>query len=315
MESRSLSFLLVLVLVSFLMTGANPADKSKVGPEGVLVLDGSNVHNVGELNVHVGNWGLFGSWPGGGLPFSDAPSAEWPAGSRIEHLFASGLWVGAIKNGIPSVSTSVFESEFRPTPDPIDIIYRSAEGAIGGQRFPSADADDDGDGMVDEDWLNGHDDDLDGMIDEDFAAISDQMFSCWFADNTPVSIGIYPEHNPLDIMVRQESYQWMHPMFDDFVGIEFTITNIGNDVLEDVYVGLFADPDVGHRDTPGYWEDDASGFTQAALCTPLGPARFDMAYAYDADGDGGQVTSYLGVVLLGHTIDPFGIVAPPHVGI
>ncbi len=316
MGSRRLSFVLALVLVSFLMTGANPIDFSKgirSGPEGVLVVDGSNVHNVGELGVHVGNWGLFGSMPGSGMPFADAPSAEWPVGSRIEHLYAGGLWVGALKLGVPGVSTSIFASEFRPTADPVDIIYRSAEGALGGNRYPSVDADDDGDGMVDEDWLNGHDDDLDGMIDEDFAAISDQMFSCWFADNTPEAIAIYPDHNPLDIMVRQESYQWAHPMFDDFVGIEFTITNIGSVVLDDVFIAFFADPDIGHRDTPNYYADDASAFTHVAVCTPLGPTQFDMAYAYDVDGDGGQATSYLGVVLLGHTTDPFGVNAPLHV--
>ena len=36
------------------------------GPQRVLVLDGSNVHNVGELQMHVGNWGEFGSRPGSG---------------------------------------------------------------------------------------------------------------------------------------------------------------------------------------------------------------------------------------------------------
>jgi hypothetical protein len=136
-----------------------------------MVLDGSNVHNVGELHMHVGNWGIFGSRPGSAEVFSESPSAQWPAGSGVEYLFVAGLWVGALKNGVPAVSTAAFEREFRPTQDPIDIIYRTAEGARGGKRLPSPDADDDKDGSVDEDWLNGHDDDLDGLIDEDFAAI------------------------------------------------------------------------------------------------------------------------------------------------
>jgi hypothetical protein len=282
----------------------------------ILVLDGSNVHNVGDLRVHVGNWGLFGSYPGGAMPFSDAPSAEWPSGSGVEHLYGSGLWVGAIKSGIPAVSTSLFESEFRPTPDPVDIIYRTSEGALGGNRYPSPDVNDDGDAQVDEDWLNGHDDDLDGSIDEDFAAISDQMFSCWYADNTPEAIAIYPEHNPLGIMVRQESYQWNEPGYDDFVGIEYTITNIGTEVLEDVYVAFFADADIGRRTTPNYWEDDATGsFTVPLLCTMYGGVSLDFAYAYDADGDGGQATSYIGYAFLGHPTDPNGETAPATVGI
>ena len=222
----------------------SPPRRPVDGPSRVLVLDGSNVHDVGNLWMHVGNWGAFGSQPGSGNPFSFAPSAEWPGGSGVEHLFTAGLWVGALKNGVPAVSTAAFETEFRPTQDPIDIIYRSAKGAVGGNRLNHASgADDDGDGEYDEDWLDGHDNDNDGFVDEDFAAISDQMFSCWYTDNQPQSIQIFPAHNPLDIMVRQESYQWSDTRFDDFVGVEFTITNIGTKILQDVYVGILADSD------------------------------------------------------------------------
>ncbi len=49
------------------------------------------------------------------------------------------------------------------------------EGSIGGQRGFSANCDDDGDGAVDEDFLDGMDNDGDGLVDEDFAAISDAM--------------------------------------------------------------------------------------------------------------------------------------------
>lgn len=51
----------------------------------------------------------------------------------------------------------------------------AAEGAAGGQRGFSARADDDGDGLVDEDPLDGRDNDGDGRTDEDFAAVSDAM--------------------------------------------------------------------------------------------------------------------------------------------
>ena len=50
-------------------------------------------------------------------------------------------------------------------------------------------ADDDGDGRVDEDWLNGRDDDGDGRIDEDFAAFGKLMYSCWFRDDEPTARG------------------------------------------------------------------------------------------------------------------------------
>jgi hypothetical protein len=282
----------------------------------VLVVDGSNVHNVGELHMHIGNWGLFGSLPSANFPFSDAPSAEWPAGSGVEYLYSAGIWVGAIKSGVPHVTTSMWEYELRPTEDPVDIIYRSSEGALGGKRIPMPDADDDRDGTIDEDWLNGRDDDMDGRIDEDFAAISDQMFSYWCTDDQPVVLPIYPQHNPLPIMIRQESYQWEDDRFDDFVGVTFEITNIGNEVLEDIYIGFYIDGDVGSRNTPDYWEDDEHYFLDSRIeCTDLGPAEVQMAYWHDDDGDGGQAPGYMGVMVLDHLTDPTGQLAPEEVGI
>lgn len=290
--------------------------KANDGLQRVLVLDGSNVHNVGELHMHVGNWGGFGSLPGSANTFSFAPSAQWPAGSGVEYLFTAGLWIGALKSGVPAVSTAAFQTEFRPTQDPLEIIYRTAEGSKGGNRLPSPDVDDDRDGLIDEDWLNGRDDDLDGAIDEDYAAVSKQMFSCWYTDDQPIALQIFPEHNPLGLMVRQESYQWEEDRFDDFVGIEFRIQNIGNDVLEDLYIGFFADGDAGPRDRDNYWEDDVTGRAfLPVFCTDLGPVRIDIAFTADGDGDEGQTLGYFGLMFLGHTTDPTGEFAPQRVGI
>ncbi len=313
-------FLVILILVFFGTAdsrdlSAESQEKQLDGPSRVLVIDGSNVHDVGELLTHVGNWGIFGSMPSATLPFSFAPSAEWPAGSGVEHLYISGLWVGAIKNLLPAVSTAAFEFEFRPTDSLIDIIYRSIEGNAGGSRLPSATADDDGDGMIDEDWLDGHDNDMDGLIDEDYAAISDQMFSCWFTDDQPQMTQIYPEHNPLNIMVRQESYQWTDDSFDDFVGIRYFITNVGTEPLENVYLGFFADCDIGSRYMNQYWMDDAGSSYIETVPTDIGSAEVMMAYAYDEDGDGGATPSYFGVQLLGFTTDPLGVNAPSAVEI
>jgi hypothetical protein len=282
----------------------------------VMVVDGSNVHDAGELHMHIGNWGLFGSMPSANFPFSDAPSAEWPAGSGVEYLYSAGIWIGAIKSGVPAVTTSMWEYELRPTDDPVDIIYRSSEGVLGGKRVPMPDADDDRDGQIDEDWLNGRDDDMDGRVDEDFAAISDQMFSYWCTDDQPVVLPIYPQHNPLPIMIRQESYQWEDDRFDDFVGVTFLITNIGSEVLEDIYIGVYADGDVGSRNTPDYWEDDERSFLNSRIeCTDFGPAEVQMAYWYDDDGDGGEAPGYMGVMVLDHPTDPSGQLAPEEVGI
>jgi hypothetical protein len=300
---------------------APPESKSGGDARGVFVLDGSTVHNVGELQMHLGNWGLFGSLPGAGAPYSESPSAQWPAGSGTEYLYGAGLWVGAIKNGVPAVSTTVgftpseIVFEFDPGRDTRDVMYRAAEGSRGGARAPG-DADDDGDSTADEDAHNGYDDDGDGQIDEDFAAISNQMFSCRYADYYPETVRAFPQHNPLGLEVRQQSFQWEEDRYDDFVGIQFQITNAGLSTLEDVYVGFFADGDAGQRGTDRYWEDDATGRTFVPVeCTDLGPVSMDIAYVFDADGDAGLSPGYLGIMFLGHTVDPTGEFAPRRVGI
>ena len=310
--------LLVLPLLALFVLGStNPAEKKKRDrhhdPHQVLVLDGTPVHDVGELLLHASNWGELGSNPGVTSTFEFAPSAEWPANSGVEHLFAAGLWVGALKSGVPSVSTASFEREFRPTQDPIDVVYYAAEGAQGGSRLPSTTADDDDDGDIDEDRLDGHDNDGDSQIDEDFAAISNQMLSRVFRDDTPAAIAVYPNHNPMGLEVTQETYQWEDDDYDDFIGIKYVIENDGLNVLEDIYVGIFIDGDVGNRNTPNYFEDDAAGYVSQIHCTEFGPVRTQIAYFYDVDGDNGTATSYLGVMFIDHPIDPTGEFAPKRV--
>lgn len=286
--------------------------------ERVWVLDGTGVHNVGNLQMHVCNWGCFGSYPSSRWPTAEFPSAQWPANSGTEYLYIAGLWVGAKKGGIPVVSTSAYQIEMRPSTDELQTIYRAFEGMPNGARLPSP-ADDDKDGLEDEDWLNGEDDDFDGQIDEDFAAIGKQMFTCWFTDDEPTSVQVYPEHTPLGLKVRQESYQWEEELFYNFVGVEYKMTNYRTEIIEDIYIGFFADGDAGRRDREQYWMDDCTGLWEGIVCAQKGdrevPVRVSIAYFYDKDGDDGEATGYFGILFLGHDTDPLGDNAPRLVGL
>ncbi len=271
-----------------------------------LVLDGSSVHFAGNLQMNVTNFGFLGSLPKSNYPMADSPSAQWPAGSGVEYLYAAGIWVGAEMDGLPSVSTGYPESEFYPPEDPIDRIYRGSQGMKGGGDYPGQ-ADDDGDGLVNEDWLNGRDDDGDGLIDEDFAAIGGLMYSCWFTDDRPVAQMAWPEHVPLNLRVRQETYQWSEEAFNDFVGVRYVITSSGYRVLNNVYVGIYADLDAGPRDRPNYYKDDEIGTWEGIWCQPLVdgeyPVRLSVVYVYDNDGDGGKTPGYFGITVLGSRME------------
>lgn len=287
---------------------ARPATPEPAAPDKILVIDGSFVHDVGRLACNVTNWGLIGSHPGTTAPYAAAPSCRWPGPGAAEYLWSAGLWVGAISLGERLVTTGEYEHELRPTDDLRDTLYRSAMQAPGGHRYPEPLADDDGDGVEDEDPLDGFDDDGDGMIDEDFAAIGEQYFSCRYADTVPVP---YPGHTPLGLEVAQQTFQWSDPYLGDAFALDFTIRNIGEQTLTNVYAGFFADCDIGLRTVAGIGLDDLAGYFQGAWRAPSGAwVPLSIGYMRDDDGDQGMAPGYIGFLLLDHTTDPAGAAAP-----
>ena len=268
-------------------------------------------HDAGELLLHTSNLGFVGDW---GV-LEGEPSAEWPRASGYEHLYAASLWVGAIVGGDTLVTTAAHSLEFGPPEDdPVYTIYVSASGDPGGEPG----YDDDCDGLADEDRLDGIDNDGDTLIDEDYAAFSDEMFACVYFDTADVPYPVPDDpHVPLDIEVFEQSFAWSTPAIDDFVTLRYEITNIGTSTLEDVYVGFFADPDVGHgADESDNYLDDRVAYVDKEV--PEAPVhertRLRMAYCWDAPGGSdGDWDGYVGFVLLDHSTDPDGTAAPSSV--
>ena len=165
----------------------DPADT----PEALYAMRLPNLyhHNVGLLELMVTNVGIVGN------PFvRGVYGAGWRGG---EYLFAASLWIGAIApDNLAYVSTGAgytaerVEMELLPPLDPRYTIYESFEGMSGGERpgFSPSQGNDDGDEEIDEDFHNGLDDDGDGRIDEDYQAVSQQMFSCEYWDNSRETI-------------------------------------------------------------------------------------------------------------------------------
>jgi hypothetical protein len=283
------------------------------------------VHNVGNLWVNVTNLGIVGNpWP----ELSTDPSGQYPPGSGIEYLYGAGIWVGARigDDDTPYVSTALAGNgalEFRPSILPIDTIFESYEGFPGGNRFFNDDEDFDeyGRERIDEEFHDGKDNDGDGEIDEDFGAVSQQMFTCVYRDDTPEALNTYAEHVPMGIEVVQTSFAWGVPGSDNFIGVEYTITNDGRKDLNDVYLGFFCDGDAGPVSEDRYWTDDRAGYVR--VDTVLGSRRavcqerlvLKIGETHDGDTDGGTTKGWLGAMFMGHTTDPLGLKAPPTVGI
>jgi hypothetical protein len=162
---------------------------------------------------------------------------------------------------------------------------------------------------VNEDWLNGRDDDGDGRIDEDFAAFGNLMYSCGYSDTGAVAKRVWPEHAPLGLEVRQETFQWSEKQLYNFIGVHYSVRNIGDDILTSVYAGIYADLDAGPRNLGNYFRDDMIGTWEGIWCARVGessvPVRFSVVYVFDADGDGGRTPGYFGLVLLGSWMQTF----------
>jgi hypothetical protein len=93
------------------------------------------------------------------------PAARWRGGAGVD---AGAGWRPLLRSLWPL-------TEGRRQELPPAFTAQAREGDPGGRRGFSRQADDDGDGLIDEDPLDGRDNDGDGLIDEDHAAISHLM--------------------------------------------------------------------------------------------------------------------------------------------
>jgi len=278
--------------------------------------------NVGELQINITNHGLIGSQYTEVSTYADAPSAQWPAGSGNEYLWSAGLWVGGRQLGQTLVSTGQYEREFRPGTNIEDTIYEAKEGRIikpsaasggGGTRLTDPGGDDDGDGEFDEEILDGYDNDGDFLVDEDFGQVGDQMMVCTMYDNTPLGMQEYPDHTPLNLKVVQTSFAWTHADAEDFVGFEFDITNIGPADIEDVYVGLFTDCDIGRRSEASPGLNDLAGFWEGFVRASDGSfVPVSVGYMFDGAVDD-PLPGYFGVTILDIPLDFTGWDGPDRV--
>jgi hypothetical protein len=295
------------------------------GPESIYALREPYIftHNVGLLTLQITNVGIIGN------PFIDALSAGWRGG---EYLFFSGLWIGAIGSDSETHVSTASPLELRPELSTAWTVYQSFEGIEGGVRLGllgASAANDDGDLLVDEDFQNGLDDDGDGRFDEDFEAIGQQMFSTMYKDDTPEAVAQISDHFPLNLLIRQRSFQWSTTGLNEFVGFDFQIVNAGDQRLKEVYLGFFSDTDAGPKSAEQYWSDDLVGWahidttivdpTKAPGCQTL-HLGMDTAFMWDAKDDGvltkgGDVPGVFGSLFLGHTTDDTGIRAPQNVGL
>jgi hypothetical protein len=336
-----------------LLTGpalASPTPGAKPGAHGVDALPDifgpGAVLRAGDVRMKVTNFGFVGNvFPN----LSSDPSGQWPDSSGVTYLNGIALAVGAVDfaGSADHPRRASFFTNWRPaTLDAVDRIYSSYDGMTNGARFVNDDNDHDSPTLeprVDEDFLDGRDNDGDGLIDEDFGALGDEMFSCVLRDDTPEATAADTSLVPLGLECRQLAWCYSHPGFSDFNVVEYTIRNVSGHTLDSLYVGWSVDMDVGPVSDAQYFFDDQDlpGFpsgefvlglpgsdprrqhphspavpdvpADSALCPRL-PIRVNAFAVRDGDGDGGLTPGVGTFLLVDHTVDPTGASAPQRVG-
>jgi hypothetical protein len=227
-------------------------------------------HNIGRMSLLITNFGTVGK---GFLssPICDGElclSCEYPIHSGLEYLFAGVLWIGAVKGHDTLVSIGAdgwFNGITQLLPDQGEagaIIERSN---IKTKTSYSPDA------------------------------VSEQDFICTYTDTfiTTGNTGTDPidnkPHVPLGLAIRQTSYAWSYDYAQDFVLLDFKITNISPFPIKETYIGWYVDADAYHIPIqPSGYTDDICGFRRVVpwpkdFCVT--DDSIMLAWVADNDGD------------------------------
>ena len=253
--------------------------------------------DVGNTGLSVTNAGTLGR-PGVRTDPGGLPSFEYPLNSGIEHLFEAGLWVGGRRaDGVVSVRTGAVTSGGGYTPGGFGFEF--AQEAVFQQRS--------------------------SLPTSPFfspTAVSQQDFVTAYADTAAVLPGTntpLPDvQGQLGLSVVQRSYAWSFPFTEYFVIVEYEITNVSDDPITDVWVGLWDDLVVrnvvtttdgggaffnkGARGIFGY--PDYEGGTGALV--DAAPDSQYVSYAFNAGGDEESLNTYGSIAFLGAEWDDPG---------
>jgi hypothetical protein len=287
-KSRFLRWVAV-VMASFLLVSSSlfaRAEFDTQKPDGGTVAAAAPeyaivTHNIGKIALAVTNKGVFGDGFTGQTGIRDSftgelvPSCEYPKGSNTRYLFAGAFWIGAVvgRDTLVSVGADGWSSQQEFNPE--------SEENGGGMKLRST---------------------IDPAKPEYIGAVSEQDFICTYYDtcvNCPGGGELdyldQRAHQPLHIQVDQASYAWSYEYAEDFVLFDYGITNIGDERLRRVFMGLYVDADVHHNVINGQIgaQDDICGFVHGLpafylpdICAADEPLNIAWISDNDADENG-----------------------------
>ncbi len=214
--------------------------------------------NVGRIGLMMSNVGTLGR-PNVQNNTSGPPSMEYPINSGVEHLFESGLWIGARVNGQTLVSTAATDNPSGYSTGGSGYEFTAASPITEKSKLPSSTV---------------------------FSAnaISHQDFITNFTDRNVVvpgtTIPIQEHTNPLGADVHLETYTWNYSFADYFVICNYTITNNSTNRWDSVWLGNWSDlvvrnVNVTQESGTAFYNKGGGGFL----------SNYSSLYAYEVTGD------------------------------
>ena len=264
----------VLILLAATASAAPPIDFEQPIDNLERSWDNSTYINAANILMFVtnhGNFGrdlsgLFGLDAGTFYPYVNNESIN--DGSLDDYvLYAAGLWVGGKVNGQIRVIIAEYTDEYVPGPmangtyqpdDPSFKVYKLYSDSLAGN--PNSD------------YLNWPVD-QGAPVDElgNPVMLGDQMLWAVYNDADPNQHqNDAGETNPLGLEIQQTT--WAYDTDDELqnvIFIRYKILNKGGNIIEDAFLSLWSDPDLGE------YSDDLVG------CDTLN----DLFFCYNADND------------------------------
>lgn len=241
------------------------------------------VHKNGKLWVGITNFGQFGTnngrgavWPGSDLP-----------GHEPQYINRGGLFFGGIVPSDETVGPHLHD------PGDLDTLVSEGPSAWSAvdyvEMYPHY-PDQRSAIQVRSSLLSSEFYSPNAVSEEDFIAVYCDTFTrvdgfLWTAADK--------HRRPLGIEVVEKSYQFSLSFAEDIVFFDLVVYNIGQNEIRNVYIGFFADNDMGIAGNVSQ-TDDASGF----MAFNSTGDEVNTAWVVEPDGDNGTMAGTVGVRVL-----------------
>lgn len=215
-------------------------------------IDNTSYIGVNTLKMLVSNVGSFAYDPS--QRFGKPDGLYFPRGTNKSVIFAAGLWVGAVVNGAPRVTVAEHSTEYSPG-GMADGTYIPDRGGFHVYKINRGD-----DAGSNPDYANwpfdegapalqnaAGEDSLDAQGNRIPLILGDQALWAVYNDaRVAQHTNSAGATDPLGIEVQQYTFAYARSAaLGNTIYLKFKIINKGANTLEDTYISLWSDPDVG----------------------------------------------------------------------